>query len=67
MAVDDFERFAHLVQAAFSSRRKMLRNTLKGVVAPETMLTLGIDPMRRAETLALAEFAALSNAASPPL
>jgi len=40
----------------------VLRNTLKGLVAPETMERLGIDSSRRAETLALAEFAAVTNA-----
>lgn len=62
--VRDPEMFARLVQAAFASRRKVLRNTLKGLVTPETMLALGVDPIRRAETLSLAEFAALSNAAT---
>ncbi|MBI3547087.1 MAG: 16S rRNA (adenine(1518)-N(6)/adenine(1519)-N(6))-dimethyltransferase RsmA [Gammaproteobacteria bacterium] len=62
VAVNDVERFAQLVKAAFTSRRKVLRNTLKGWVTPEIMAALGIDAGRRAETLSLAEFAALSNA-----
>ncbi len=60
--VHDPQRFAQIVKAAFSQRRKVLRNTLKGLVAPETMERLGIDPGRRAETLSLQEFAALANA-----
>jgi len=60
--VNDPQRFAAIVKAAFSQRRKVLRNTLKGLVAPETMERLGIDPGRRAETLSLQEFAALANA-----
>ena len=60
--VHDPQRFAQIVKAAFSQRRKVLRNTLKGLVTPETMERLGIDPGRRAETLTLAEFAALANA-----
>jgi 16S rRNA (adenine1518-N6/adenine1519-N6)-dimethyltransferase len=64
VAVDDPDRFARLVQAAFASRRKVLRNTLKNFLRAEDMLALGIDPTRRAETLSLAEFAALSNAAA---
>src|SRR3989344_5300807 len=48
-----------IVRAAFGQRRKVLRNTLKGLVAPETMERLGINPGRRAETLTLLEFAAL--------
>ncbi len=63
--VHDPRRFARIVQAAFSQRRKILRNTLMGLVAPETMERLGIDPGRRAETLSLQEFAALANAAAP--
>ncbi len=60
--VHDPQRFAAIVKAAFSQRRKVLRNTLKGLVASETMAQLGIDPGRRAETLSLVEFAALANA-----
>jgi len=63
VAVDDPARFALLVRAAFASRRKTLRNNMKGLLSAEDMLALGIDPVRRAETLSLAEFAALSNAA----
>jgi 16S rRNA (adenine1518-N6/adenine1519-N6)-dimethyltransferase len=59
--VHDPQRFAQIVKAAFSQRRKVLRNTLKGLVAPETMERLGIDPSRRAETLSLMEFSALAN------
>jgi 16S rRNA (adenine1518-N6/adenine1519-N6)-dimethyltransferase len=60
--VNDPQRFAQVVKAAFSQRRKVLRNTLKGLVAPETMERLGVDPGRRAETLSLTELAALANA-----
>jgi 16S rRNA (adenine1518-N6/adenine1519-N6)-dimethyltransferase len=63
VAVDDPARLAFLVRAAFASRRKTLRNNLRGLLSAETMLVLGIDPGRRAETLSLAEFALLSNAA----
>ncbi len=59
--VHDPQRFAQIVKAAFSQRRKVLRNTLKGVVMPETMERLGINPGRRAETLTLLEFAVLAN------
>ncbi len=52
-----------LVQQAFSQRRKMLRNTLAGWFAPEALRSLGIDPQARAETLAVADFVRLANAA----
>ena len=42
---------------------KTLRNNLRGLLSVEDMLALGIDPVRRAETLSLSEFASLSNAA----
>jgi len=64
VAVNDPEKFARLVQAGFASRRKVLRNTLKNFLRAEEMQALGIDPTRRAETLTLAEFAVLSNAAT---
>jgi 16S rRNA (adenine1518-N6/adenine1519-N6)-dimethyltransferase len=64
VAVDNPARFALLVRAAFASRRKTLRNNMRGLLSAEDMLALGIDPVRRAETLSLAEFAALSNAAT---
>jgi 16S rRNA (adenine1518-N6/adenine1519-N6)-dimethyltransferase len=63
VVIRDPLRFAALVKAAFAQRRKTLRNTLKGMVTADAMLALGIDPTRRAETLSLAEFAALADAA----
>jgi 16S rRNA (adenine1518-N6/adenine1519-N6)-dimethyltransferase len=57
--------FARVVQASFAQRRKTLRNNLKGLMTAETLEALGIDPQRRAETLTLAEFAALANALPP--
>jgi 16S rRNA (adenine1518-N6/adenine1519-N6)-dimethyltransferase len=59
--IDNADVFASVVRAAFGQRRKTLRNTLKGLLSPEDMQSLGIDPMRRAETLSLAEFARLAN------
>lgn len=60
--VRDPQRFAQIVQAAFSQRRKVLRNTLKGLISADIMQQNDIDPGRRAETLSLQEFAALANA-----
>jgi 16S rRNA (adenine1518-N6/adenine1519-N6)-dimethyltransferase len=51
-----------LTAAAFGQRRKMLRQSLKSVPgAVEALETLGIDPTRRAETLAVAEFVAVAR------
>lgn len=62
VAARDEALFARLVAQAFSQRRKTLRNTLRGLVAPETMAALGIDPGRRAETLTIPEFVSLADA-----
>ena len=51
-----------LTEAAFGQRRKMLRQSLKGVPgAIEAMETLGIDAQRRAETLRVADFVSLAR------
>jgi len=60
--IRDPAMFAQVVQAAFAHRRKTLHNNLKALLPDATVIALGIDPQRRAETLTLAEFAALSNA-----
>ncbi|MCG9916525.1 MAG: 16S rRNA (adenine(1518)-N(6)/adenine(1519)-N(6))-dimethyltransferase RsmA [Phenylobacterium sp.] len=49
-------------QAAFGQRRKMLRSSLKVVGGADLCESAGIDPSRRAETLALEEFMALASA-----
>ena len=54
-----------LTGAAFGQRRKMLRQSLKGVPgAIEAMENLGIDSSRRAETISVAEFVGLARALS---
>ena len=51
-----------VTEAAFGQRRKMLRQSLKGVTgATDALATLGIDPTRRAETLSIDEFVALAR------
>ena len=50
---------------AFGQRRKMLRQSLKGLSgALEALEVLGIDPQRRAETLSVAEFVSVARALS---
>ncbi len=52
-----------ITAAAFGQRRKMLRQSLKGVPGALAGLeTVGIDPTRRAETVSVAEFVALARA-----
>jgi len=51
-----------VTEAAFGQRRKMLRQSLKGLPgALEALDTLGIDPQRRAETLSIAEFIGIAR------
>ncbi len=50
-----------LVTAAFSQRRKTLRNSLKELLSEAQISSLGINPMARAETLTLQQFADLAN------
>ena len=46
-----------LTEAAFGQRRKMLRQSVKGLPgALEALAALGIDPQRRAETLSVDKF-----------
>ena len=54
-----------LTEAAFGQRRKMLRQSLKGVPgAIEALATLGIASDRRAETLKVADFVGLARVLS---
>jgi 16S rRNA (adenine1518-N6/adenine1519-N6)-dimethyltransferase len=59
-------RFADLealTAAAFGQRRKMLRQSLKGLAgALNALEAVGIDSARRAETLSIEEFAAVARA-----
>jgi 16S rRNA (adenine1518-N6/adenine1519-N6)-dimethyltransferase len=64
------ELFEQVARAAFSQRRKMLRNALKSLPAVQRAGTdalesrSGVDLSRRAETLTMAEFADLAHAAA---
>ena len=64
-AVADPARFAAVVAAAFGQRRKTMRNSLAGLVDPAGFAAAGIDPGRRAETLAPADFARLAATPAP--
>jgi len=55
-----------LTGAAFGQRRKMLRQSLKGVAgAVDALSALSIDSARRAETLSIDDFVQLAQALSP--
>lgn len=72
LAVSDEPFFFSVVKAAFSKRRKTLKNALAsselGMSQEKVSLALadaGIDPIRRAETLGVEEFVALANSIRP--
>ncbi len=51
-----------IAEAAFGQRRKMLRQSLKGVQgALDALDEVGIDPTRRAETVSISEFTELAR------
>lgn len=64
--------FFRLAKAGFSQKRKTLRNALSAGMAwpparaAELLLSAGIDPMRRAETLSLEEWKALMGFVPQP-
>jgi len=64
-ALGDPHRFARVVAGAFSTRRKTLRNALRGLVDDAGFAAARVDPARRAETLSLDEFAALARTPAP--
>lgn len=55
-------RYARVVAAAFSQRRKTLRNALRPLLDAATIAACGIDPGVRPETLTPREFASLAGA-----
>jgi 16S rRNA (adenine1518-N6/adenine1519-N6)-dimethyltransferase len=60
------EAFARTVSAAFSQRRKTLRNALRALLDVQEIVAAGIDPGARPETLSPAEFAKLAARVPPP-
>ncbi|MHB1093566.1 16S rRNA (adenine(1518)-N(6)/adenine(1519)-N(6))-dimethyltransferase RsmA [Thiobacillus sp.] len=63
-ALDDV-LFARVVAAAFSQRRKTLRNTLGAFLTPDDFTALNIDPGLRAEALPLADYVAITQYLTP--
>jgi 16S rRNA (adenine1518-N6/adenine1519-N6)-dimethyltransferase len=64
------DTFFKLIKAGFSQKRKTLRNSLSAGLhifpsdAEEFLKKANIDPMRRAETLSIEEWAILASADS---
>lgn len=59
-----FKNLERVVTAAFSQRRKTLRNSLRDVLNADQIGAAGIDPGQRAEQLSLSQFAALARSLS---
>ena len=57
----DMTQFSRIVQTAFAQRRKMLRNTLKGVLDDAGFIALGISPTLRPEDLAVEDYVRIAN------
>lgn len=57
----DADMLEETVKAAFSQRRKMLRNALRERLGEEDWAALGIDPQRRAEELAVGDYLRIAN------
>lgn len=60
--VGSVKNLEKVVTAAFSQRRKTLRNSLGKLFSAEQILKVGIEPGQRAEQLSLSQFAALARA-----
>jgi 16S rRNA (adenine1518-N6/adenine1519-N6)-dimethyltransferase len=59
--IDDSQLLASMVAAAFSKRRKTLRNALKAHATEEDLQALDIDPGLRPENIAISDWVALAN------
>jgi 16S rRNA (adenine1518-N6/adenine1519-N6)-dimethyltransferase len=59
----DRDRLFTLVRAGFGQRRKMLRRSLNGLVAPEAFTVAGVRPDARAEELSVEDWGRLARAA----
>ena len=55
------DKLSQVVLSAFSQRRKMLRNTLKGMLDDAGFAALGIDPTRRAEDIPVEGYVRIAN------
>lgn len=66
--VFDEKLFERVVRAAFSSRRKMIGNSLQSIMSKHTALqaleVAGVDNKRRAETVTIKEFGLLAETVS---
>jgi len=62
--VADHHAFALLVRQIFSQRRKMVRNTLRGLLTETAIRESGVNPDDRPEVLSISQLARLAEALS---
>lgn len=62
----DEKLFARVVAAAFSQRRKTLRNSLASILTAADFAQIGIPMTARAQELSVAQFVAIANYLAPP-
>jgi 16S rRNA (adenine1518-N6/adenine1519-N6)-dimethyltransferase len=58
---EDSRSYGTVVAAAFSQRRKTLRNALKTLLSADDIVAAGVDPGARAEVVAPAQYAKLAD------
>ena len=59
------DKLASVVLAAFAQRRKMLRNTLKGILDDAGFVALGINPTLRPEDVPVEDYVRIANYLTP--
>jgi 16S rRNA (adenine1518-N6/adenine1519-N6)-dimethyltransferase len=59
--VEDLQLMSQVVAQAFSQRRKILRNALRGTATEQDLESVGISPASRAEEVPIASWMALAN------
>jgi 16S rRNA (adenine1518-N6/adenine1519-N6)-dimethyltransferase len=62
LGAHDEQILVQVVTAAFSKRRKTLRNALDGVIDADGLRKLGIDPRLRPENLSVEDYVRIANA-----
>ena len=58
---NDEKKLKQIVTQAFSMRRKTLRNTLKKLIDPQLLESLGINPQLRPENISLEQYISIAN------
>ncbi len=61
------QHFEHIVQEAFSHRRKTIHNALKKLIEPGVFAQLDIDPKRRPQELSVQDYVNIANGTSQQL